>query len=173
MWTVWGIESESSSGIYDAKHMSAVGRTKKLFFFFIWNNSPCICLAPSGLATDYSRSLISTASSVPRCTLYPTKLLEFKGVLQQRLFPGISFLTSAEGTFFSLKLFWEEFIATSPNFFSIKRSNVGLSRRNSPETIYMANSCFAVTKFTDFCALLGFKSHMALVPQIWEDSWIP
>ncbi|KAM6175118.1 protein SLFN14 [Erethizon dorsatum] len=43
--------------------------------------------APSGLATDYSAHLLSSASSSLRSPAYPIKVLEFKGALQQRLFP--------------------------------------------------------------------------------------
>ncbi|XP_007190256.2 protein SLFN14 [Balaenoptera acutorostrata] len=43
--------------------------------------------APSNLAADYSLHLISPASSTRRSPSSPIKVLEFKGALQQRLFP--------------------------------------------------------------------------------------
>ncbi|KAM4843299.1 protein SLFN14-like [Thomomys bottae] len=42
---------------------------------------------PSSLATDHSAHLLSPASSVPRSPAYPTKVLELKRDLQQRVFP--------------------------------------------------------------------------------------
>ncbi|XP_027629965.1 protein SLFN14 isoform X2 [Tupaia chinensis] len=43
--------------------------------------------ARSSLATDYGSLLISPASAVLPSPVYPTKVLEFKGALQRRLFP--------------------------------------------------------------------------------------
>ncbi|XP_015350788.1 protein SLFN14 [Marmota marmota marmota] len=43
--------------------------------------------APPSLATDYSAHLISSTSSALRSPAYPMKVMEFKGALQQRLFP--------------------------------------------------------------------------------------
>ncbi|XP_012642741.2 protein SLFN14 [Microcebus murinus] len=43
--------------------------------------------APSGLDMHYSSQLISAASSAPSSPGYPVKVLEFKEVLQQHLFP--------------------------------------------------------------------------------------
>ncbi|XP_042548706.1 protein SLFN14-like [Dipodomys spectabilis] len=42
---------------------------------------------PSSLARDHSAHLLSPASSAPRSSAYPTKVLEFKKDLQQRVFP--------------------------------------------------------------------------------------
>ncbi|XP_077897204.1 LOW QUALITY PROTEIN: protein SLFN14-like [Ictidomys tridecemlineatus] len=43
--------------------------------------------APPSLATDCSANRISSTSSALRSPAYPMKVMEFKGVLQQRLFP--------------------------------------------------------------------------------------
>lgn len=61
--------------------------------------------APSSLATNCSFSLISLTSSSPRSQSYPMKVLEFKGVLQQRLFPVTQEDIQFKPEFFCKKLF--------------------------------------------------------------------
>ncbi|XP_037348485.1 protein SLFN14-like [Talpa occidentalis] len=61
--------------------------------------------APSSLVTSYSFPLISPTSSAPRSPSYSTKVLEFKGVLQQRLLPVTQEEIEFKPEFFCKKLF--------------------------------------------------------------------
>ncbi|XP_004685088.1 PREDICTED: schlafen family member 14 [Condylura cristata] len=61
--------------------------------------------APSSSITNYSFPLISPTSSAPRSPSYPTKVLEFKGDLQQRLLPVTQDKIQFKPEFFCKKLF--------------------------------------------------------------------